>query len=298
MESAADAVKLLAVVAGALHHGEKINETREKIDELICRQTGNYLPWPENRRQLVEIIHTTAWRAPFIEDTLRFKPGSVPKEVQATAKKWRASMSRRLENNEDDDEPEEAEKAALKSEVASLRRKVESLEADLAHATSVPVIDAETGAVTREPKRQRDDDVPPASGLKSLKAATDATAGAFVEIKREKEALEDRLLCTICMEADAPRTSSSGRATTTSPAPRAPPRSPSAPTVARQSRRARRSRIRAKRLLTSRILAGRARRPRSTLTVRSVGSATRGVDDEPVRESPHDTASTARKSAC
>ena len=25
-------------------------------------------------------------------------------------------------------------------------------------------------------------------------------------IKREKEALEDRLLCTICMEADAPRT--------------------------------------------------------------------------------------------
>ena len=206
MESAADAVKLLAVVAGALHHGEKINETREKIDELICRQTGNYLPWPENRRQLVEIIHTTAWRAPFIEDTLRFKPGSVPKEVQATAKKWRASMSRRLENNEDDDEPEEAEKAALKSEVASLRRKVESLEADLAHATSVPVIDAETGAVTREPKRQRDDDVPPASGLKALKAATDATAGALAEVKHEKETLEDRLLCTICMEADAPRT--------------------------------------------------------------------------------------------
>ena len=27
-----------------------------------------------------------------------------------------------------------------------------------------------------------------------------------MEIKREKEALEDRLLCTICMEADAPRT--------------------------------------------------------------------------------------------
>ena len=40
----------------------------------------------------------------------------------------------------------------------------------------------------------------------TVKAATDATAGALVEIKREKEALEDRLLCTICMEADAPRT--------------------------------------------------------------------------------------------
>ena len=37
-------------------------------------------------------------------------------------------------------------------------------------------------------------------------AATDATTGALVEVKREKEALEDRLLCTICMEADAPRT--------------------------------------------------------------------------------------------
>ena len=29
---------------------------------------------------------------------------------------------------------------------------------------------------------------------------------ALAEVKREKEALEDRLLCTICMEADAPRT--------------------------------------------------------------------------------------------
>ena len=47
--------------------------------------------------------------------------------------------------------------------------------------------------------------VAPTSGLKTLKAATDATADALVEVKREKEALEDRLLCTICMEADAPR---------------------------------------------------------------------------------------------
>ena len=43
-------------------------------------------------------------------------------------------------------------------------------------------------------------------GLKALKTVTDATAGALVKVKREKEALEDRLLCTICMEADAPRT--------------------------------------------------------------------------------------------
>ena len=72
-----------------------------------------------------------------------------------------------------------------------------------------------------------------------------STAGALVEVKHEKETLEDRLLCTICMEADAPRTWSSGRATTSSPAPRAPPRSPSAPTVARRSLRVRRSRTRA-----------------------------------------------------
>ncbi len=48
--------------------------------------------------------------------------------------------------------------------------------------------------------------VAPTSGLKALKTATDETAGALVQVKREKEALEDRVLCTICMEADAPRT--------------------------------------------------------------------------------------------
>ena len=70
------------------------------------------------------------------------------------------------------------------------------------------MIDAETGAETREPppKRSRDDDdAARGGGLKALKAATDATADALVQVKREKEALEDRLLCTICMEADAPR---------------------------------------------------------------------------------------------
>ena len=42
--------------------------------------------------------------------------------------------------------------------------------------------------------------------LKALKTTTDATAGALMQVKLEKEALEDRVLCTICMEADAPRT--------------------------------------------------------------------------------------------
>ena len=68
------------------------------------------------------------------------------------------------------------------------------------------MIDAETGAETRErpPKRARDDDdaAPPTSGLKREKVQQDA----LVKVKRENEALEDRLLCTICMEADAPRT--------------------------------------------------------------------------------------------
>ena len=67
------------------------------------------------------------------------------------------------------------------------------------------MIDAETGAEMRErpPKRARDDDdaAPPTSGLKREKVQQDA----LVRIKQEKEALEDRLLCTICMEADAPR---------------------------------------------------------------------------------------------
>ena len=65
-------------------------------------------------------------------------------------------------------------------------------------------MDAGTETHGPAPKRARDD-AAPASGLKALKAATDATGGALVQVKREKEALEDRILCAICMEADAPR---------------------------------------------------------------------------------------------
>ena len=78
------------------------------------------------------------------------------------------------------------------------------LETELDRLTSVPVFDVDAGTETRAPppKRGRDDDAAPASSLKREKVQRDA----FVEIKREKEALEDRVLCTICMEADAPRT--------------------------------------------------------------------------------------------
>ena len=67
------------------------------------------------------------------------------------------------------------------------------------------MINAETGAETRErpPKRAREDAdaAPPPSSLQREQAKQDVLA----QVKQEKEALEDRLLCTICMEADAPR---------------------------------------------------------------------------------------------
>ena len=86
-----------------------------------------------------------------------------------------------------------------------LDTELERLKSENDRLTSVPVIDAETGAETRErpPKRAHDDDdAAPASGLKREKVQQDA----LVHVKLEKEALEDRVLCTICMEADAPRT--------------------------------------------------------------------------------------------
>ena len=49
---------------------------------------------------------------------------------------------------------------------------------------------------------QDTDTAPSPSSLQREKAQQDVLA----RVKQEKEALEDRLLCTICMEADAPRT--------------------------------------------------------------------------------------------
>ena len=79
------------------------------------------------------------------------------------------------------------------------------VEKELVRLTSVLAIDVDAGKETRIPRPKRSSEAPGGGGLKALKAATDATAGALVQVKREKEALEDRLLCTICMEADAPR---------------------------------------------------------------------------------------------
>ena len=64
------------------------------------------------------------------------------------------------------------------------------------------------------PKRSRPENpAPPESGLKALKAQQDKSAGEMGRVKRELEAkkgecedAQDRILCVICMEDDAPRT--------------------------------------------------------------------------------------------
>ena len=89
--------------------------------------------------------------------------------------------------------------------MARVLKEWKRLTSELEGLTTVPVINAETGAETRErpPKRAREDaDAPPPSSLQREKAQQDV----LVQVKREKEVLEDRVLCTICMEADAPRT--------------------------------------------------------------------------------------------
>ena len=90
--------------------------------------------------------------------------------------------------------------------MARVLKEWKRLTSELEGLTTVPVINAETGAETRErpPKRAREDAdaAPPPSSLQREKAQQDVLA----KVKLENEALEDRLLCTICMEADAPRT--------------------------------------------------------------------------------------------
>ena len=67
------------------------------------------------------------------------------------------------------------------------------------------MFDVDAGTETREPKRARDDgDAAPASGgLKALKAATDATAGQFAEVKRERAAVEGQRDRTDAVAAEA-----------------------------------------------------------------------------------------------
>ena len=86
-----------------------------------------------------------------------------------------------------------------------IKARLVRVETELDRLTSVPVVDVDAGTETRErpPKRAREDaDAPPPSSLQREKAQQDV----LVQVKLEKEALEDRVLCTICMEADAPRT--------------------------------------------------------------------------------------------
>ena len=74
-----------------------------------------------------------------------------------------------------------------------LDTELERLKSENDRLTSVPVIDAETGAETRErpPKRARDDgDAAPTSSLKALETVADATAGQFAEVKHERAAVE------------------------------------------------------------------------------------------------------------
>ena len=91
------------------------------------------------------------------------------------------------------------------------------VEKELDRLTSVAVFDVDAGTETRgpAPKRARDD-AAPASGLKALKAATDATAGQFAEVKRENAALEgqrDRTDATAAAASAAAATANAAAAT-------------------------------------------------------------------------------------
>ena len=95
---------------------------------------------------------------------------------------------------------EKAEKLRAKlSQAERNARKVDRLEAELARATSVPVINAETGAETREPAPKRARDAP-GGGLKALKDVSDATAGKLLKVKRECADALSRVECVVCME--------------------------------------------------------------------------------------------------
>ena len=74
-----------------------------------------------------------------------------------------------------------------------IKARLVRVETELDRLTSVPVFDVDAGTETRAPppKRARGDgDAAPGGGLKALKAAKDATAGQFAEVKRENAALE------------------------------------------------------------------------------------------------------------
>ena len=78
----------------------------------------------------------------------------------------------------------------LQSENASLKRRLDRYEG--------------SGAIDVTQDDDADDAQHRDTGLSDLRDRK--TQERIVEVKKEKEALEDRVLCTICMEADAPRT--------------------------------------------------------------------------------------------
>ena len=100
-----------------------------------------------------------------------------------------------------------------------LETELERLKSENERLSSVPVINAETGAETREtpPKRARGDgDAAPASSLEALKTVTDATVGKFAEVKSENAALEgqrDRNDATAAAASAAAATANAAAAT-------------------------------------------------------------------------------------
>ena len=99
-----------------------------------------------------------------------------------------------------------------------IKARLVHVEKELDRLTSVPVINAETGAETRErpPKRAREDDAAHGGGLKALKTATDETAVDLGRVKSENAALEgqrDRTDATAAAASAAAATANAAAAT-------------------------------------------------------------------------------------
>ena len=84
--------------------------------------------------------------------------------------------------------------------MARVLKEWKRLTSELEGLTTVPVINAETGAETRErpPKRAREDAdaAPPPSGLQREKAQQDVLA----QVKHERDEAQTRNECIVCMD--------------------------------------------------------------------------------------------------
>ena len=80
-----------------------------------------------------------------------------------------------------------------------IKARLVHVETELVRLTSVLAIDVDAGTTTRIPRPKRSSEAA-GGGLKALKAATDATAGALVQVKRERDEAQDRNECIVCME--------------------------------------------------------------------------------------------------